>query len=390
MFLESIRMSWENIAHNKLRSFLTMLGIVIGVASIIALITIVQGATNSISSEINSLGVNKIMVSVTGTPLKQGLSDTDLQDIMAVENVGGVSPAVSVKTSVVAGGKVMEDVTVQGRDEVYFTRDTSVLKTGRAINALDLESRNKVALIGVDVAQTLFYGADPVGRDMTIEGTTYRVIGTLAPSSGYSMNSNDDAVIIPYTTALRSLGVRSITSLDVYLNDTDRADQTVVDIKGVLGQAFNYKDDVYTVFNMGDMIESFQTVMSMMSMLLSGIAAISLLVGGIGIMNMMLVSITERTAEIGLRKAMGATPGRIQLQFIIEAIFLSLIGGMIGLIFGSAIAYAVATFIDISFSITLSTIALAVGFSAAVGIVFGYMPARKASRLNPIDALRSL
>jgi len=390
MFLESIRMSWENIAHNKLRSFLTMLGIVIGVASIIALITIVQGATNSISSEINSLGVNKIMVSVTGTPLKQGLSDTDLQDIMAVENVGGVSPAVSVKTSVVAGGKVMEDVTVQGRNEVYFARDTSVLKTGRAINALDLESRNKVALIGVDVAQTLFYGADPVGRDMTIEGTTYRVIGTLAPSSGYSMNSNDDAVIIPYTTALRSLGVRSITSLDVYLNDTDRADQTVVDIKGVLGQAFNYKDDVYTVFNMGDMIESFETVMSMMSMLLSGIAAISLLVGGIGIMNMMLVSITERTAEIGLRKAMGATPGRIQLQFIIEAIFLSLIGGMIGLILGSAIAYAVATFIDISFSITLSTIALAVGFSAAVGIVFGYMPARKASRLNPIDALRSL
>lgn len=390
MFLESIRMSWENIAHNKLRSFLTMLGIVIGVASIIALITIVQGATNSISSEISSLGVNKVMVSVTGTPLKQGLSDTDLKDIMAVENVGGVSPAVSVKTSVVAGGEVMEDVTVQGRNEVYFARDTSVLKTGRAINALDLESRNKVALVGVDVVQTLFYGVDPVGRDMTIEGTTYRVIGTLTPSSGYSMNSNDDAVIIPYTTALRSLGVRSITSLDVYLNDTDRADQTVVDIKGVLGQAFNYKDDVYTVFNMGDMIESFETVMSMMSMLLSGIAAISLLVGGIGIMNMMLVSITERTAEIGLRKAMGATPGRIQLQFIIEAIFLSLIGGMIGLIFGSAIAYAVATFMDISFSITLSTIALAVGFSAAVGIVFGYMPARKASRLNPIDALRSL
>jgi len=390
MFLESIRMSWENIAHNKLRSFLTMLGIVIGVASIIALITIVQGATNSISSEISSLGVNKVMVSVTGTPLKQGLSDTDLKDIMAVENVGGVSPAVSVKTSVVAGGEVMEDVTVQGRNEVYFARDTSVLKTGRAINALDLESRNKVALIGVDVVQTLFYGVDPVGRDMTIEGTTYRVIGTLTPSSGYSMNSNDDAVIIPYTTALRSLGVRSITSLDVYLNDTDRADQTVVDIKGVLGQAFNYKDDVYTVFNMGDMIESFETVMSMMSMLLSGIAAISLLVGGIGIMNMMLVSITERTAEIGLRKAMGATPGRIQLQFIIEAIFLSLIGGMTGLIFGSAIAYAVATFMDISFSITLSTIALAVGFSAAVGIVFGYMPARKASRLNPIDALRSL
>ncbi|MNJ58181.1 Macrolide export ATP-binding/permease protein MacB [compost metagenome] len=172
--------------------------------------------------------------------------------------------------------------------------------------------------------------------------------------------------------------------------DTDLADNTVVDIKSVLNKAFNYKEDAYTVFNMGDMIESFQTIMSMMSLLLSGIAGISLVVGGIGIMNMMLVSITERTKEIGLRKALGATPGRIQLQFIMESIFLSVIGGVIGLALGAGIAYIGTGLMDVGFSLTASTISLALGFSAGVGIVFGYMPARKASRLNPIDALRSL
>ncbi len=390
LLLESIRMSWENIIHNKLRSFLTMLGIVIGVASIIALITIVSGATSSISDQINSLGVNKIMVTAAGTPLKQGLNDTDIKAISQVDNIDGVSPTISGKTTVVNDGVVMDDITVQGKNEVYFNTDTSILKSGRSINILDINSKNQVAVIGDDIVKKLYYGVNPVGKSLRINGTTYTIIGTLAASNGFSMNSNNDAVIIPYTTALRSLGVKNVTSLDVYLNDTSIADDTVIDIKGVLNAAFNYDEDAYTVFNMGDMIESFQTMMGMMSMLLAGIAAISLVVGGIGIMNMMLVSITERTKEIGLRKALGATPGRIQLQFIIESIFLSLIGGIIGLVLGSIIAFIAATLIDISFSLSVMTVLLAVGFSSVVGIVFGYMPARKASRLNPIDALRSL
>ena len=160
--------------------------------------------------------------------------------------------------------------------------------------------------------------------------------------------------------------------------------------QGVLNQAFNYREDVYTIFNMGDIIESFQSIMSMMSLLLAGIAAISLVVGGIGIMNMMLVSITERTTEIGLRKALGATPFTIQLQFLIESIFLSIIGGFAGLILGTLLAQILAALIGVEVSISFSTYSLAIGFSAAVGIIFGYMPARRASRLNPIDALRSL
>ncbi len=390
MFLESIKMSWENIIHNKLRSFLTMLGIVIGVASIIALITIVQGATNSISDQVNSLGANKIMVTAMGTPLKQGLSDEDIQSIAKVSNIEGLSPTISGKTSVINNGVVMEDVTVQGKNEVYFKTDTSLLKSGRAINILDVNNKNQVAVIGDEIVQELYYGVDPIGKELMLNGTTYTIIGTLTTSSNFGVSSNNDVIIIPYTTALRSLGVKSISSLDVYLVDTNQADETVTNIKNVLSAAFNYDENAYTVFNMGDMISTFQSMMSMMSLLLAGIAAISLVVGGIGIMNMMLVSITERTTEIGLRKALGATPGRIQLQFIIESIFLSIIGGLIGLILGGLIAYVAATLIGISFFVSVSTISLAVSFSAAVGIVFGYMPARKASRLNPIDALRSL
>jgi len=390
MLFESIKMSWENIINNKLRSFLTMLGIVIGVASIIALITIVQGASNSISKEVSTLGVDKITINAKGTPLKQGLNDEDMKDISAVDNIRGISPTVSGSTGIAYDGKVKENVTVQGKNEVYFNANSSLLKSGRAINILDLESKNQVAVIGSDIVKELYYGADPVGKKLLINGTTYTVIGTIAASSGFSMGSNNDAVLIPYTTALRNLGVKSISSLDVFLKDTNLADDTVTNIKGVLNAAFNYKDSAYTVFNMGDMINSFQSMMSMMSMLLAGIAAISLVVGGIGIMNMMLVSITERTTEIGLRKALGATPNRIQLQFIIESIFLSIFGGLIGLILGGLIAYVAATLIGVGFSVSASTISLAVGFSAAVGIVFGYMPARKASRLNPIDALRSL
>jgi len=390
MLWESIRMSWKNIVTNKLRSFLTMLGIIIGVASIIALITIVQGATNSISQQVTSLGANKITVNAMGTPLKQGLNEDDMKNIAHLKNIKGVSPTVLTKTNIVYQDQVKEDINVQGKNEVYFQSNKSLLQSGRAINILDIQSKNQVAVIGQELVTALFYGVDPLGKNLIINGTTYQIIGTMAPSSGFSATSTNDTIVIPYTTALRSLGVKNITALDVFLVDTSLADDTVLDIKGVLNAAFNYNDQAYSVFNMGDIIASFQSMMGMMSLLLGGIAAISLVVGGIGIMNMMLVSITERTTEIGLRKALGATPNRIQVQFLIESIFLSIFGGLIGLILGSVIAFIASTLIGVGYTMQLSTVILAVGFSAVVGIIFGYMPARRASKLNPIDALRSL
>ena len=390
MLFESLRMSWENIVNNKLRSFLTMLGIVIGVASIIALISIVDGATNSISDQVTSLGVNKVMISATGTPLKQGLNDNDINTLNQVPNVSGVSPTVSAKTKVSSGKSYIENATVQGKNEVYFKNDTGALKSGRTINNIDIESKNNVALIGTEIADDLFYGIDPIGHTVNIKGVDFKIIGLLKSAGGFSLNSNDNAVIIPYTSALRLLEQKNIYSIDVFLDDTNLANESVKDIENVLKAAFNYKDNAFTLFNMGDMIDSFETMMGMMSMLLAGIAAISLVVGGIGIMNMMLVSITERTVEIGLRKALGATPNKIQIQFIIEAILLSLIGGALGFVLGTGIAYLACMLIDLPFAITTFTITLSIGFSGAVGIIFGYMPARRASRLNPIEALRSL
>lgn len=390
MIFESIRMSLMNIRKNKLRSFLTMLGIVIGVASIIALITLVQGATDNISNEVVKLGGNKVFINVIGTPLKQGLSDNEAERIGSLDNIIGVSPTISGKASVIYGNKVLKDIAIEGKNDVYFRADPELLSSGRAINILDLESKNRVAVIGSDIVRELFFGINPIGEKVIINGITYTVIGTLRESAGFSLNSTNDTVIIPYTTALRSLGVKNISTLDAYLENTGLADQTILEIKGVLNQAFNYNEDAYKVYNMGDIIESFQSIMSMMSLLLAGIAAISLVVGGIGIMNMMLVSVTERTTEIGLRKALGATPFAIRLQFIIEAIFLSLTGGIAGLVTGALLSYLLANFIGISISISMSTNLLAIGFSATVGVVFGYMPAVKASRLNPIDALRSL
>lgn len=390
MFKESIRMSWSNIIYNKLRSFLTVLGIVIGVASIIALITIVQGATGEVTNQISALGANKITIQARGTPLKQGLSAADLQALGDIEYVRGVSPTVSGSTAVAANGVSKTGVTVQGKNEVHFQTDPEVVKNGRGLNILDMQGSTRVAVLGSKLTQDLFLGQNPIGRDMIINGHTFKVVGLLEESASFSFTSNNEAVIIPYTTAMKTLGTRSIMSVEVFMADSTRSSVIIDNISGVLNQAFNHKENAFTVLNMEDIISTIGNVTRMMTLLLAGIASISLVVGGIGIMNMMLVSVTERTAEIGLRKALGAEPSRIQLQFLIESIFLSIFGGIIGLLLGAAIAYVASRFIGFNFSLSVSTVILAAGFSAAVGVIFGFMPARKASQLNPIDALRHI
>ena len=390
MFKESIKMAWSNIVHNRMRSFLTVLGVVIGVASIIALITIVQGATGSITSQISALGADKITVTAMGTPLKQGLNKKDLERLSQIESVSNISPTISSKTSIATALDVKTDVSVQGKNDVYFTLNKDLLSLGRGINILDVKNKTKVAVIGSDIAKELYFGKNPVEQNILINGSTYTVIGVLNPSSGFSMGSSNEAVLIPYTSAMSSLGVKSITNLDVYMADSTQSAKIIENIEFVLNEAFNYKDKAFSVFNMQDMLDTIGNITGMMSLLLAGIASISLIVGGVGIMNMMLVSVTERTTEIGLRKALGAEPASIQLQFIIEAIFLSMFGGIIGLIIGVLIAFISAILIGFTFSLTINTVLLAVGFSAAVGIIFGYFPAKKASKLNPIDALRHI
>lgn len=398
MFKESLEMSLQNIKSNKMRSFLTMLGIIIGVTAIIALITTVQGVTDEVTAQFKELGAGKITVRAPGTPLKNGLFDSDIQKMAKLENVSGISPTVSFSADVVANQNVLEDVSVEGRNDTYFSSNTKLVNLGRGLMPLDMDVENRICVINKPLADKLFFGQEPLGQKILVEGHTYTVVGLLDPnvaddvmSAMNRMNSKDaDAkIIIPYKAALRMTGSSNITSLEVIVDDPAKTGAVVDSLEAVLSQAFNYKDDAYSVINLDSLLDTMNTMTSMMTTMLAGIASIALLVGGIGIMNMMLVSVTERTTEIGLRKALGALPKRIQLQFLIESVVLSLLGGAGGILLGNLISLLAAALIGFDFAISPSATLLAFGFSAAVGVLFGWAPARKASRLNPIDALRS-
>lgn len=389
MFFESIKMSWKNIMHNKMRSFLTVLGVLIGVASIIALISIVQGVTQNITSQVMDMGANKVTVQAMGTPLKKGLTQNDLDTIAAIENIKGISPSIQGKGAVSFENQVIEDIGILGKNDVHFANTEDLLQSGRAINPLDVATKSRVCLLGSNLVSDLFPTKNPIDQEIIINGMTFTVIGTLQSSVGFAAASTDDSIIVPYTTAMGLVSTGYVTSLDMYLADESLSDDTTVAVEAALSAAFNNNEDGYKVSNMQGILDTVAEMTGTMGLMLSGIAGISLVVGGIGIMNMMLVTVTERTSEIGLRKALGAEPKMIQWQFILEALFLSLFGGLLGLVVGIAVAFFASLLIGTAFVVSSFSVVLAVGFSAIIGLVFGFAPAQKASRLNPIDALRS-
>ncbi len=396
MLRESVSMSLNNIANNKMRSFLTILGVIIGVTAIISLITIVNGVTGELTDRFNELGTGTLNVTANGTALKRGLSENDLAEISALDNVAGISPSVSSVVAVKRGREWDDEVSLKGRNATWFERNKDAVSHGRGISPLDVRDRTRVCLINEALQKKLFFGEDAVGQRLVLNGHTFLVVGILDDGADSSVmaqalgGDKDLQAAVPYTTAMRILGQRYITSLEVYAEDTQLTSETAETLKNYLHALFNYRENTHTVINMESLLDTMNTMLSLMTGLLAGIASIALLVGGIGIMNMMLVSVTERTTEIGLRKALGAEPSQIQAQFLIEAFTLSVLGGIIGALLGVAVSYAFAAVIDIPFRISWFAIGLGVGFAAAVGIVFGWAPARKASNLNPIDALRSV
>ena len=392
MFTESVGMSVANITQNRLRSFLTILGIMIGVTAVIALITTVSGVSTSISDSFTSMGAGTMTVSVTGNDMQAGLTSANLDEIAKLDHVTGVTPGVSATISVARGDNYESDITLAGKNDYYFTTTDAVAR-GRALNPLDMDDKARVCLIDSDLVEEFFYGVDPIGKNLYLNNLSFTVVGVMADDGGESVSeilSGTSDVLAPYTTVLKMSNETLVTSITVYIDDANASSTVQTTLGNYLDALFSYEDDTYEITTMDSIQETMDSMLSMMSALLGGIASISLIVGGIGIMNMMLTSVTERTVEIGLKKAIGAEPAQIQIQFLIEAFLLSMIGGIIGVALGIVLSAILCQVMGTTFTISTGAIALGVGFSAAVGILFGWSPARKASNLSPIDALRRM
>ena len=393
MIRECVRMSLSNILANRMRSFLTVLGILIGVTAVIALITTISGVSGSLSSSFSSMGAGTLMVSVTGSDLKSGMTADDLTELTAMDEVDGLTPSVSLSARVSRGGSYETNISVSGKNAYYFRTNDALLERGRALNIIGENQMSFVCWISSDMVESFFYGVDPIGESLYINGIPFLVAGLLSEDGDASMASlmsGSADILIPYSTALKMNNTSDVTSFTVYLADGVDSEAAASSIEASMDAMFSYEEDCFTVTTMSGIEDTMEEMLSMMTALLAGIASIALVVGGIGIMNMMLTSVTERTTEIGLKKALGALPWQIQLQFLMESFLLSLIGGLAGVALGLILSFAMCRAMSAQFVLSVGAIAPGVGFSAAVGVLFGWAPARKASRLNPIDALRSV
>ena len=392
MFRESISMALDNIRNNKVRSFLTLLGIMIGVMAVITLITTVSGVTGSITSSFSSMGVGTLTVQVSGSDSKTGVTPEDLQVITNLDSVDGVSPTVNLNGRVSYGKNVQTGKTTSGKNAYYFTANPDMIVQGRALNFTDDDNSTYVCVISQDLVDEFFLGKNPIGETLYVAGLPFTVVGRYKEDSGGGVASifmGSADVIIPYTTAMKVNNSDEVTSFTVYLKEGVESDAAQSEIEDAMDKLFDYEEDCFTVSSMESIEDTMNSMATMLSSLLAGIASIALLVGGIGIMNMMLTTVTERTTEIGLKKALGAVPGQIQSQFLMESFLLSMIGGLTGAVFGLALSFGLCKLLGTSFVFNGGAILLGVGFSAAVGIIFGWAPARKASKLNPIDARRA-
>jgi macrolide transport system ATP-binding/permease protein len=400
-FFEYLHQASAAMLSHKMRSFLSILGILIGVAAVIAMLALGTGAKESIEKQLATLGSNLLMVR-PGSPksgpvaLESGtVTRFTFQDVAAIERltdvIGRISPSVTGRGQLVYGNKNW-NTQIEGVDVAYETVRSSKPQIGRFFSSSEVSSREKVVLLGSTVARELFGSADPLGRTIKINLQNFKVIGVLTPKGGGGFHDPDDTVLIPITTAMyRLLGKDYIDSMYVEAKNSDVIDEAEEAIKREIIKRHHLskdEEDTFQIRNMSDIRQTLEATTKTMSMLLGSIAAISLLVGGIGIMNIMLVSVTERTREIGLRKAIGANNKDIMIQFLIEAVLMATIGGVVGVFLGSGIAMLMVVFAGWAVRVSVFSIVLATTFSLGVGILFGLWPAQKASELDPIEALR--
>ena len=400
---QTISMAFKAIAGNKVRSFLTMLGVIIGVMSVIVLVAIGQGTTASVTESISSMGTNLLTVNImtrsvggknamrggmTASSNSKGTVILKLDEILELEqdeSIAYVSPTCTGNLTVKAGS-TNTTASVMGVLPAYQYIINQGVEQGRYIIDADVDNRSAVCVIGVDLAQDLFGNTNVVGNTVYIDGRKFKIVGVLE-SKGTSMTgSSDESIVLPFTLAQRMLESTTISSIYVSAVDSLSVDAAQESVERFLYKKYQ-NESTYSVMNQTQMLETANETASTLSLMLGGIAGISLLVGGIGIMNIMLVSVTERTREIGIRKAIGAKRRNILLQFLIESVVISGLGGLLGLVLGYGLMHVLENYVGMSLSMSLGVAELAIAFSMGVGVIFGLYPANKASCLKPIDAL---
>lgn len=399
--LANIRMAFNHIVTNKVRSFLSMLGILIGVAAVIAMLALGRGAQESIAAEFSSLGTNLLTVSPGadnfGALRVDASKVTRFKPVDAeiiakeVDGVYATSAILSGQARAIYGNKNWS-TSIIGTDENYRKVNDTKIATGRFFTSEENRNRSRVAIVGLTVVEELFGKENPLGRTIKLNGSRFQIIGVLKEKGSSGFRDEDDVIIIPIDTAMkRLLGQKYISRIQVRVKDGYDLTEMEQTLREFIVERRNLKDEYtesFNIRNMSNIKEAFSQTTKILSYLLATIAAISLVVGGIGIMNIMLVSVTERTREIGLRKAIGASKGAVELQFLIESVLVSFAGGAIGVLLGLFFAVMVKVVFKWNTSVTLTSIIVSSLFSIAVGIIFGIWPARKAANLKPIDALR--
>ena len=380
----------KNIVSNKLRSSLTMLGLIIGIMSVILLVGIGTGATTNVTSSVKSLGTGTLTVSINSE------SDTTLEyeqidDLKKISNIEMISPYKNVSGTVSKGTTTSRGASILATIPEYINVMNLKIEAGRLLSNIDIENMSKVCLIGNSLTDTLFENTkikDIVGQTISIDGDKYTVIGVLTKTGSSMGNNVDNNIIIPFTTAKYLGSDTSINNLYVKVEDEKLIDMTTKQIENYLGRNLSIESDYYSVTSQDSMLDTMSDITSTLSLLLGGIASISLIVGGIGVMNVMLVSVTERTKEIGIRKALGAKRRDILVQFLVESLILCILGGTIGVLLGIGVGTILQTF-GFNFNSSSGIIIISFIASSLIGLIFGIFPAYKAAKLNPIEALRT-
>ncbi|MFF2909094.1 ABC transporter permease [Paenibacillus sp. NPDC057934] len=384
---QSMRMALKSIYSSKVRSLLTMLGIIIGVSSVIILVSVGQGTTSQITEQLNGLGTNQLTVNITGRGATTSLTYDEALALGDIPGVKDVAPVISGNVTAKHNTDNVS-VSVEGITPSYENVKDFHVQSGRFLLDIDTQYRQKVALIGSSTATDLFGTDSPVGQTVQLNGISYKIVGLLETKGSSLGGSNDDKILIPISTAERQLQSKGVRSITIATTSADTVATVKSRLESILAAKFSNATNAYTVFDSQQMLDTVNSTTNTLSMALAGIAGISLLVGGIGIMNIMIVSVNERTREIGVRKAIGAKKLDILVQFMIESVVLSGLGGIIGVGIGVGGSWLLGKYSPLSVSIAWNMVLVSFLFSLLIGVVFGMMPANKAARLRPIHALR--